>query len=158
MPTIYETLKNDHDKHRDLLARLAQTEGDSEDRRKLWKEFYYDVGGHAAAEEETFYSPMMETEEGQPKGRHSVAEHKELDDIIQELDEMDMSSPGWITRFKTLRHDYEHHIDEEEEEIFPVAKETIGKDEDGKIAREFLQRKQDEEQLVDKKAEEALEE
>ena len=48
--------------------------------------------------------------------------------IIQELDEMDMSSPGWLTRFKTLRHDYEHHIDEEETEIFPVAKDVIGPD------------------------------
>ena len=99
MPSIYETLKKDHDSHRDLLAQLAETEGDSSKRRKLWKEFYYDVGGHAAAEEETFYAPLMKGEAGQPKGRHSVAEHKELDDIIQELDEMDMSSPGWLTRF-----------------------------------------------------------
>ena len=158
MPTIYETLKTDHDKHRDLLSRLAETEGDSPERKKLWKEFYYDVGGHAAAEEETFYSPLMATEDGQPKGRHSVAEHKELDDIIQELEEMDMSSPGWLTRFKTLRHDYEHHIDEEETEIFPVAKEAIGKDESGEIASAFKKRKQEEMELVDEKAEAALEE
>ncbi|WP_348762755.1 hemerythrin domain-containing protein, partial [Hyphomonas atlantica] len=141
MPSIYETLKKDHDTHRELLAQLAETTGDSSRRRELWKQFYYDVGGHAAAEEETFYSPLMEKEDGQPKGRHSVAEHKELDDIIQELDEMDMSSPGWMTRFKTLRHDYEHHIDEEEEEIFPVAKKVIGKDEDGAISQSFLKRK-----------------
>ncbi|HBX96826.1 MAG TPA: hemerythrin, partial [Hyphomonas sp.] len=95
---------------------------------------------------------------GQPKGRHSVAEHKELDDIIQELDEMDMSSPGWLTRFKTLRHDYEHHIDEEETEIFPVAKDVIGPDKDGSIGEAFLERKQREMKLVDQKAEEALEE
>ena len=158
MPTIYETLKTDHDKHRHLLSRLAETEGDSPERQELWKEFYYDVGGHAAAEEETFYSPLMETEDGQPKGRHSVAEHKELDDIIQELDEMEMSSPGWLTRFKTLRHDYEHHIDEEETEIFPVAKETIGNDESGEMAAAFKKRKQEEMGLVDEKAEGALEE
>ncbi|KCZ58272.1 MULTISPECIES: hemerythrin domain-containing protein [Hyphomonas] len=158
MPSIYETLKKDHDKHRELLAQLAETTGDSSRRRELWKQFYYDVGGHAAAEEETFYSPLMEKEDGQPKGRHSVAEHKELDDIIQELDEMDMSSPGWMTRFKTLRHDYEHHIDEEEEEIFPVAKKVIGKDEDGAISQSFLKRKARERKIVDEKAEAALEE
>ena len=100
----------------------------------------------------------MKGEEGQPKGRHSVAEHKELDDIIQELNEMDMSSPGWLTRFKTLRHDYEHHIDEEETEIFPVAKDVIGPDKDGSIGEAFLERKQREMKLVDQKAEEALEE
>ena len=36
MPSIYETLKKDHDSHRDLLAQLAETEGDSSKRRKLW--------------------------------------------------------------------------------------------------------------------------
>lgn len=158
MSTIYQTLKSDHDKHRALLAKLAETEGDSEERRKLWKTFYYDVGGHAAAEEESFYSPLMEDSDGQSEGRHSVAEHKELDDIIQELDEMDMSSPGWLTRFKTLRHDYEHHIEEEEEDIFPVAKKVIGEDKSGAMAEKFRARKAKERQLVDEKAEEALEE
>ena len=96
------------------------------------------------SEEETFYSPMTETEEGQPKGRHSVAEHKELDDIIQELDEMDMSSPGWITRFKTLRHDYEHHIDEEEEDHFPDFEQYLDKD-DMKHMEQVFDRRKDKE-------------
>ena len=158
MKTIYQTLKDDHDKHRALLADLADTEGDSQKRRNLWKEFYYDVGGHAAAEEESFYALLMKDKDGQPKGRHSVAEHKELDDIIQELEEMEMSSPGWLTRFKTLRHDYEHHIKEEEEEIFETARKVLGDDFDGKIASTFRNRKAKERKLVDEKAEAALEE
>jgi hemerythrin-like domain-containing protein len=158
MTTIYETLKADHDKHRDLLKKLAETSGDSETRRKLWETFFYDVGGHAAAEEETFYGPMIKTENGQPKARHSVAEHHELDELMQKLNETDMSSPGWMAHFKTLRHDYEHHIDEEEDEIFPAAKKAIGKDENGKMAGAFLMRKKKERELVDEKAEAALEE
>ena len=101
---------------------------------------------------------MIETESGQPHARHSVAEHHELDELMQELDEMDMSSPGWLTRFKKLRHDYEHHIDEEEQDIFPCAKESIGEDKNGKIAAEFKKRKAKERELVDEKAEAALEE
>lgn len=155
---IYDVLKSDHDTHRELLKKLADTEGDSKERRELWNKFYCDVGSHAAAEEESFYGPMIETEDGQPHARHSVAEHKELDDIMQELNEMDMSSPGWMTRFKTLRHDYEHHIDEEEEDIFPAARKAIGADSDGKFGSKFLSRKSKERELVEKKAEEALEE
>ena len=34
---------------------------------------------------------------------------------MEELNDADMSSPGWLTRFKTLKHDYEHHMEEEEE-------------------------------------------
>ena len=158
MATIYELLKKDHDKHRDLLAKLAETSGDSSERRKLWRAFYYDVGAHAAAEEESFYAPLMEDEDGQPKGRHSVAEHKELDDIVQELFEMELSSPGWLTRFKTLRERYEHHIEEEEEEIFETAREVLGDDASGEIGSKFQKRKAKERKLVDEKAEEALEE
>lgn len=158
MATIYELLKKDHDKHRDLLAKLAETSGDSDERRKLWESFYCDVGAHAAAEEETFYAPLMEDEDGQPKGRHSVAEHKELDDIVQELVEMEMSSPGWLTRFKTLRERYEHHIEEEEEEIFETARKVLGDDKSGEIGSKFQTRKAKERKLVDEKAEEALEE
>jgi len=157
MATIYELLKKDHDKHRELLAKLAETSGDSAERRKLWESFYYDVGAHAAAEEETFYGPLMEDEDGQPKGRHSVAEHKELDDIVQELVEMELSSPGWLMRFKTLRERYEHHIEEEEEEIFETARDVLGHDASGEIGNRFQTRKAKERKLVDEKAEEALE-
>lgn len=158
MATIYEELKSDHDKHRKLLAQLEETSGDSEERRSLWHQFYYDVGAHAAAEELTFYSGLIAKSDGQSEGRHSVAEHHELDEMIQELNDMDMSSPGWLTRFKTMKDRYEHHIEEEEEDIFPVAKEVIGSDKTGDIAAEFSERKKEERKLVDKKAEDALEE
>ena len=150
--TIYETLKADHDKHLDLLARLAGTEGASTERRKLRKDFYYDAGAHAAAEEEPFYGPLLKKERGQPMGRHSVAEHKALDDLIQELEQMDMSSSGWLNRFKTLHHRYEHHIKEEEEEVFDVAKKVLGADKDGSMAATFRTRRQRERKLVDAKA------
>lgn len=157
MPTIYDTLKTDHDRHRTLLKQLAATQGDSEERRKLWQTFYYDVGAHAAAEELTFYSKVIAESDGQSEGRHSVAEHQELDDMIQGLNEMDFSSPGWLARFKTLKDRYEHHIEEEEEDVFPVAKEVIGADRNGKIGAEFSTRKKEERKLVDEKAENALE-
>lgn len=157
MTTIYKTLKKDHAKHRELLDKIAKTSGDSEERRELYSQFFYDVSAHAAAEEEAFYSPLMKAPKGQPEARHSVAEHKELDDIMKELMEMDMSSPGWLTRFKTLKHDYEHHMDEEENEIFEQARKSIGADKDGDIAETFMNRKAAERKLVDEKAEDALE-
>ena len=64
----------------------------------------------------------------------------------------------WLTRFKTLKHDYEHHMDEEEEDIFPKAREVVDEDKDGKHAEAFLTRKKNERSLVDEKAEESLEE
>jgi hypothetical protein len=157
MPSIYEAIKADHDRHRALLETLEETSGDSEARREAWDEFYHEVKSHAAAEEETFYSKLISKTWGQDAARHSVHEHQELDDLMEELNGMDMSSPAWLQKFKTLRHDYEHHIDEEEEEVFARAKEEIPDDELEGYGRRFLDRKKEERTLIEEKIEDSLE-
>ena len=157
MTTIYEAIERDHAHHRDLLDRLAGTSGDSEERRTMWHEFYYDVKSHAAAEEETFYSKLIAQPMGQEPARHSVHEHQQLDDLMEELNDMDMSSSGWLTKFRTLKHDYEHHMDEEENEIFEKAREVLKGDEDASFAKAFETRKKAELELVDQKAEDKIE-
>lgn len=148
---IYEAIKADHDEYRRLLNALAETSGDSLKRRSLWTKFHYDVKAHAAAEEESLCAELIATVDGQPEARHSVHEHQQLDDIMEELNEMDMSSGGWLTRFKTLHHDYDHHIEEEENEIFTKAKDAIGGDKTGALANKFASKKKNELKLVDKK-------
>ncbi|SLN32860.1 DNA nickase [Roseivivax jejudonensis] len=155
--SIYEAIKADHKTHRDLLAQIADTEGDSEERRKAWAEFFRDVKSHAAAEEETFYSKLMSKTWGQDAARHSVEEHAEMDDLMEELQEMDMSSPGWLNKFNKLKHDYEHHMDEEEDEVFGRAREVIPEDEIDGYGTRFKDRKAEELKLVDKKRADQLE-
>lgn len=157
MPTIYDAIRKDHSHHRDLLEKIAATSGDSKERRVAWHEFYTDVKSHAAAEEETFYSKLMSKTWGQDSARHSVHEHQQLDDIMEELNGMDMSSPGWLQRFETLRHDYEHHMEEEEEEVFGRAQEVIPEDEIEGYGDRFLTRKKKERGLIDAKREDSLE-
>lgn len=154
--SIYQRIKQDHDKHRKLLDILLDTIGDSKQRQDAWNQFYYDVKAHAAAEEQTLYADLIATEEGQPDARHSVHEHQKLDKLMDELNEMDMSSPGWLNRFKTLVHDYKHHMEEEENDIFPRAKEEVGSDETENKAKLFEHRKREERELVDDKDESAL--
>ncbi|KIN63237.1 Hemerythrin [Sulfitobacter noctilucicola] len=157
MPNIYEAIKADHDEHRTLLNTLAETSGDSEERQKAWDSFYHDVKSHAAAEEETFYSKLISETWGQDAARHSVHEHQQLDDLMEELNEMDMSSPGWLTKFKTLKHDYEHHMDEEEDEVFTRAREVIGAEKNNDFGAKFEARKKEERGLIEEKKEDSLE-
>lgn len=158
MTTIYDLIERDHESHRRLLRDIADTQGDFAARRALWQKFYYDVKAHAAAEEETFYAKLMEDSRGQDDARHSVAEHKELDDIIEELNTMEFSSPGWLNRFATLKHDYEHHMEEEENEIFDKARQVFETSEVAAFAEKFVDRKEAERDLVDRKAQQSLEE
>lgn len=138
---IFQDLIDDHATHRRLLDLIGKTQGDSAGRRELFERFQVEVRAHAAAEEESLYATMLAKPDLNQDAKHSVAEHKEIEDIIAELFDMDMSSPGWLTRFKTLRHDYLHHIDEEEEEMFPAAAKGLSEAEKARIAKVFENRK-----------------
>ncbi len=157
MTDIYAAIKSDHDNHRALLKRVADTSGASEDRKEAWNEFYCDVKSHAAAEEETFYSKLISKTWGQDAARHSVHEHQQIDDMLEELNNADMSSGGWLQKFKTLRHDYEHHIDEEEDEVFERARQEIDDSEIKGYGDRFRARKEEERSLIAKKREDSLE-
>ncbi|MGM0833561.1 hemerythrin domain-containing protein [Halomonas qinghailakensis] len=119
--TIFEALRKDHDIQRDLLARLVETHGDSEERDKLYKKVRAELKYHANAEERSLYNPMMDIDLTQEKARHSVAEHHEIDEMIELLDTTDYSATNWLTHAKQLQHLVTHHLDEEEQEVFQLA-------------------------------------
>lgn len=122
---IFEALRNDHERQRDLVNRLLETEGDSPERRELFDALKTELEAHAGAEERFFYIPLMEHDLTQDKARHSVSEHKELDDFVEQLDEYDMSGPQWIQTAKELAHRLTHHLDEEEHEVFQLAGKAL---------------------------------
>ena len=141
---IFERLKKDHDDHRAMIEQIKQTTGDSPERKRLFEQFKNDAMGHAAAEEETLYADMMQQTEIRQDAQHSVKEHAELGELFVQLDEMDMSSSGWLNKFNHLADEYIHHIDEEEKEKFPIAKEELSEDEAVKLRKEFEDRKPEE--------------
>lgn len=54
-------------------------------------------------------------------GSLSIAEHHELDELLAELEDMDMASPGWLQRFKALKDKMLHHFEDEEQGFFQHA-------------------------------------
>ncbi|WP_017931150.1 hemerythrin domain-containing protein [Robiginitomaculum antarcticum] len=145
---IYTRLKKDHEKQRELCKELAKTQSGSENRANLWEELKVELGAHALAEEQVFYSAMMEKPDGTEEARHSVAEHKDMTDLIEELDAMDQSADIWMKKFEKLKHEVIHHVDEEEADIFPVARKVISKDAAEDMAQDFDKRKDAEEKSV----------
>lgn len=141
MTDIFSILKSDHDLHREMLAKIADTSGDTKERRDLFEAFRVEVTAHAAAEEQSLYATMLGNPELQEDGRHSVAEHKEIDDLLGELQEIDMATGAWLNKFKDMRHRYEHHIEEEEEEMFPAAEKEFSKAKAQELGAKFDRRK-----------------
>lgn len=138
---IFEDLKHDHDQHRKLLAQIADSEDGDADRDALFEELRKELQAHAAAEEEALYATMLGCPDLRDEARHSVAEHKEIDDKLGELCAADSSSEDWMETFGELRHRYLHHIEEEEEEMFPKAAEGLTDQAEERIAKVFEERK-----------------
>ncbi len=141
MTDIFARLEQDHNKHREMLDRVADTSGDSKERRDAFEALRVDVSAHANAEEQSLYAEMLARPELQGEGRHSVAEHKEIDDYFEELSEKAFDDTGWLTRFKELKHRLEHHMEEEENDIFPPAKDGLSEERAQELLAEFDKRK-----------------
>lgn len=123
--TIFEALREDHDKQRELLKQLTATSGESKERKKLFEKLKHELEIHANAEERYFFVPLLEEDMTQEKARHCIAEHHEIDELIERLEETDMSSTGWLTIAKSLADKVEHHLEEEEHEVFQVAGKAL---------------------------------
>jgi len=114
---IFDRLKQDHDQQRALFEQLGSAE--ETERESLFERLTKEIKAHALAEEQALYSTMLRKPETTEETRHSVAEHKEVDDLLNDLAATDIGSSEWSDKFEHLRHRYTHHIDEEEEENFP---------------------------------------
>jgi len=141
---IFARLKQDHDRHRKLLDRILDTHGESEEREALFTELTRELKGHAAAEEQALYSTMLRKPETTEETRHSVAEHHEIDEMLNDLAATEMASGGWLTKFKSLDHRYRHHIEEEENEHFPDFAKYLTKEDEAHMESVFERRKQEE--------------
>lgn len=145
---IFEDLKADHDRHREMLAKLSSIPADSEKRATLFEELRLELQAHAAAEEESLYATMLGKPDLRDDARHSVSEHKEVDDYLGELLELDTKSDEWTATFEKMQHRYLHHIDEEEEDMFPAASKGLSDIEEARLANIFEDRKPKEMELA----------
>ncbi len=135
--TIFEALRSDHETQRTLIDLVTKTTGDSDGRQELWDRLKRELEAHAGAEERYFYVPLMEHDLTQDKARHSVSEHKELDDFVEKLDEYDMGGSQWLQTAEELKHRLIHHLDEEEHEVFQLAGKALTDDKKQSLSHEY---------------------
>ncbi len=146
---IFARLKEDHDDHRKLLDEMADTSGETDRRKDLLEKFTKEVKSHAAAEEQALYSTMLRKPPTTDETRHSVAEHHELNEALNDLAATDMSSSAWMAKFKQLDHDYRHHINEEEEDHFPDFEKHLNDDDIAHMEKVFDRRKEEEQESAE---------
>lgn len=139
--TIFDALRADHEKQRTLADLLIGTQGDSDGRDELFKKLKAELQQHAAAEERCFYIPLLEHDLTQEKSRHSIAEHHEIDELVEKLEQTDYESSGWLVTAKQLKEKVEHHLDEEEQQVFQLAGKVLSDEQKQSLAADYRHEK-----------------
>lgn len=134
---IFEALREDHEIQRSLINQLVETSGDTQNRKYLFEKLKKELEIHADAEERFLYIPMIKDNHTQEKARHSIAEHHEIDELIERLEQTDFSSSGWLTIAKSLQHKIEHHLKEEENEVFQMAGKVLSEKEKSTLGTNY---------------------
>lgn len=135
---IFEALRESHNKQRDIAEKLIQTSGDTEERRALFDQFKNELFAHAVAEDRYFYIPLMMTDSGLNITRHALAEHHEMDELLEQLTETDFSNTGWLAIAKKLSETVLHHLEEEEHRFFQQAGKILDDKQKETLAKKYL--------------------
>ncbi|MGZ7070312.1 MAG: hemerythrin domain-containing protein [Methanobacterium sp.] len=68
-------------------------------------------------------------------------DHEEAKGLIRELDRLGENERQFMPKLKELKDSMEHHVDEEENKLFPKSKDTLSDDEEEKIATKIEEEK-----------------
>jgi hemerythrin-like domain-containing protein len=121
-------LKEDHQRVKDLFAQYEGT-SNAEAKWTLAEEIFVELETHAQLEENIFYpSVNEETEEGPALVKESLQEHATVKQLIAELRQMGPQNNRFDAKFHEMMHNVEHHVAEEEAEMFPLAEEELAED------------------------------
>ena len=118
---IFEALRISHTTQRALADQLVITQGHSHERNMVFTALRKELESHETAEERCFYVPLIEHDASVDMARHGIAEHHEMDEMVEELLKVDMASPAWLAKARALHHKIHHHLDEEEQVFFQFA-------------------------------------
>jgi hemerythrin superfamily protein len=144
MPNAIEMLQSDHQKVK-ALFRQYEAAGDRAYQKKqgIAEEVFTELEVHTTLEEELFYPAMKRKadHDGKDLVAEAVEEHHVVTTLMEELKGLDPKDERYDAKFTVLMENVEHHIKEEEEEMFPEAEEVLGERLD-RLGTQMQERKQ----------------
>jgi hypothetical protein len=122
---IFQALMVSHKTQRELTARLLASKPATEECARIFDELRRELSAHETAEERCFYIPLMQHDQSMDLSRHGIAEHHEMDEMVEHLEQVDPHASEWQECCRQLCDKIEHHLGEEEDKFFPQAGEVL---------------------------------
>ena len=127
---VIKLIKDDHETFRKLLKELEDTtERAVKTREKLFAQLKSELFPHEAMEEEVFYPVLRKKLEDDDIVLEGYEEHHAVDVLVEELEGVSYEDETWGPKMKVIQENIEHHMEEEEGEMFSKARKVLSKDE-----------------------------
>jgi iron-sulfur cluster repair protein YtfE (RIC family) len=123
----FELLKADHRKVADLFQQLESASGKA--KLDVFNQIRTELELHTQIEEKIFYPAVEKPEETHDLTLEAYEEHNVVKKLLQELSRARTPNEEWEAKAKVLQENVEHHVEEEENELFPKAEEALGDEE-----------------------------
>jgi hemerythrin-like domain-containing protein len=137
-------LKEDHRKVKKLLAELeSTTERGVKTREELFTKVKQELVIHEAIEEEIFYPALKEHPKTKDIALEAYEEHHVVDTVMAEIEGVAYDDEKWGAKFTVMKENLEHHIEEEEGEMFKQARQVFDQDELAQLGESMKARKED---------------
>lgn len=126
-----EMLKEQHREVDELFEEFEEAgEGAKKTRERICQRIADALAVHAQLEEQIFYPESKEaTDEVEDVLRESVEEHLSVKRLLAEILETGLEDPQLDAKLSVLKEQVQHHVEEEEKELFPKVRKALSREE-----------------------------
>ncbi|MPZ72376.1 MAG: hemerythrin domain-containing protein [Nitriliruptorales bacterium] len=128
MPDAVDVLVQDHREVEELFSRYERA-ANADERGKIVHAVIHELAVHGEIEELLFY-PRVRTSlpDGDALADEAVDEHLEIKKALNDLDKMTARDDGFEPRMRELMAEVRHHVEEEENDMFPRIRDAIDRE------------------------------
>jgi len=138
----FELLEADHRKVEKIFAELEPTtERALKTREELFRKLKTELDIHTHIEETILYPVLRKESETRDITFEGFEEHNVAKKLLEEMEMMEVTSEVWTAKLKVLMESIEHHVKEEEQEMFKDAREVLSKEQIEEIGNRLAERK-----------------
>lgn len=137
-----DLLKTDHDRVNSLYGQFKNESG-RQQKALLFENIRNDLEAHALVEEQVFYPSFRNYPEIKERIDHSFEEHAQVKTMLREISALADGSPEFDSKVDELMERVSHHVQEEENELFPMVRRVMKRGERERLGRHMQAMKHD---------------
>jgi iron-sulfur cluster repair protein YtfE (RIC family) len=140
----FELLEKDHRKVEGIFAQLEETtERAVKTRGELFEKLKMELDIHTQIEETVLYPVLKQVRDTREITFEGYEEHGVAKTLLEEMSTLDVSDEVWTAKLKVLKESIEHHVEEEETEMFKDARENLSKEQINDLGMKLESAKQE---------------